>query len=117
MRILVCGGREYDDYNKMFELFHRIISPLEPSTIVEGDADGADKMAGKIAKQFGIPVEEYPVTKEMWDKYGKWEAPKVRNQDMLDTGIDVVFAFPGGPGTLDMKKRADSENVLVLDVW
>ena len=117
VRILICGGRDYTDYDKMWKVFSLSIAPLDGVTIIHGGADGADKMAGNIAQAFNLTVEDYPISDEMWKEHGKWEAPKMRNQDMLDTGIDLVYGFPGGPGTLDMKKRAKAENVLVLDVW
>lgn len=40
-------------------------------------------------------------------------AGHIRNKQMLDTGIDVVIAFPGGRGTANMVKIAKEANVQV----
>jgi hypothetical protein len=58
-----------------------------------------------------VPVEEY---KADWDTYGKSAGP-IRNQKMLDTGIDYVIAFPGGRGTEHMKKIARKAGVTVIE--
>jgi hypothetical protein len=117
MRILICGGREFTNEESMYQLFDLTLRYMKPCTIIQGGAIGADKMAGRIAREYGMDVEEYAIPDHYWKLYGKWEGPKVRNQDMLDTGIDIVYGFPGGPGTLDMKQRAKAEKVFTLDVW
>jgi len=109
LRVLVCGGRDYIDKEKV----HRVLSLFTNATIISGKARGADSLAATVANELGLPLEEYPAN---WGRYGKGAGP-IRNQEMLDTGIDLVIAFPGGVGTHDMKKRAKSENVLVFDVW
>lgn len=110
MRVLVCGGRDYTNY----EVVSRELSKLENvEVIIHGQARGADKLAGRWAKENDIPVEAYPAD---WDKYGKGAGP-IRNQQMLDEGKpDLVVAFPGGPGTMDMCERADKAGVKVYKV-
>jgi hypothetical protein len=58
-------------------------------------------------------MEEY---KAKWDKYGKSAGP-IRNKKMLDEGKpDLVFAFPGGPGTNNMIKQAKEKNILIYNI-
>jgi len=111
MRVLVCGGREYDDW---FVLDDRLKAnvPLG-STIIEGGAKGADFLARVWAKYSGMPYEEYPAN---WKKHGR-AAGGIRNQQMLDEGKpDLVIAFPGGTGTADMVRRSKKTGVKVIEI-
>ena len=70
--------------------------------LIHGGAPGAGAMAGWIGGTLGIEVEYHTA---QWAKYGK-AAGTMRNQEMLNSGIDSVVAFPGGRGTADMLSRA-----------
>ena len=109
-RILVCGGRDYADYYHLEEILSNEIS--WPEVIISGAASGADRMAVQWAVTHGIEFEEYPA---QWDLYQNKDGP-IRNQQMLDTGIDLVIAFPGGVGTADMVRRAKKAGVKVIEI-
>lgn len=80
--------------------------------VVEGDARGADRLAGEWAYRRG--VENIKFCAE-WEKLGRKAGP-IRNQLMLDEGEpDLVVAFPGGRGTADMMMRARSAGVEVIE--
>ncbi len=101
MKVLVCGGRDYDDYAKVRDVLSQLFP--WPTQIIEGGADGADNLAKIWARGQGISVHTF---KAQWDKYGK-AAGMIRNKEMLDEGKpDRVVAFPGGRGTSDMVSRA-----------
>lgn len=106
----MCGGRDYDDAKRISE----ILVPLpKDDTLIHGAARGADRLAGRIWKALGRTLpEEYPAD---WKRHGKAAGP-IRNQQMLDTGIDLVVAFPGGAGTADMVGRAKKAGVKVVEV-
>lgn len=113
MRVLVCGGRGFDDLvlfdHTMDEL--RRHNPI--SAIIHGGAPGADTMASFWAGFACIPIEVYHAN---WAKHGKAAGPR-RNQRMLDEGKpDLVVAFPGGRGTADMVRRAKAAEVQVMEV-
>lgn len=122
MRVLVCGGREFDDwdtlYSTLYEVFDNGVRPLnEPFTVIEGGAKGADFLARVWAKymsiEYPVSFEEYPAD---WKSHGK-SAGSIRNQQMLDQGKpDLVVAFPGGSGTADMVKRAKNAGVKIMEV-
>ena len=78
--------------------------------VVHGGARGADTLAGLIAKRLGHSVKVYQAD---WATYHK-AAGGVRNQQMLDSGVDWVIAFAGGRGTADMVRRAQKRGVPVL---
>lgn len=112
MRVLVCGGRDFDDW----ELFHTSMSKIcghSCPTIIEGGAKGADFLARVWAKLYNLEYEEYPAN---WKKYGKG-AGHIRNKQMLDEGKpDIVIAFPGGYGTLNMIKQSTRAGIKVVEV-
>lgn len=110
MRVIVCGGRGFDDY----DLMARTLDSLGVTEVAEGGASGADDMAEAWACQRNKPCRTYPA---QWAKHGKSAGP-LRNQHMLDDFTpDAVIAFPGGRGTADMVRRAKSAGVRVVEVW
>jgi len=108
MRVLVCGGRNFTDY----ELIKRILSKYEITEIIHGGAGGADSLAGKYAFDNGIPQT---VHKALWDLYGK-KAGYHRNVEMADSQPDLVIAFPGGRGTKMMVDIAKNKQLMVEQV-
>jgi hypothetical protein len=111
MRVLVCGGRDYQDYGKM----HRVLGALnwtEGSTIIHGAARGADSLASQFARITGITEYAYPAD---WKTHGKAAGP-IRNRQMLNLCPHLVIAFPGGNGTAHMKTIARQSGVPVLEV-
>lgn len=71
--------------------------------LIEGEAEGADRLARSWALFKGIPYMPFPAN---WHKNGRAAGP-VRNQQMLDEGQpQVLLAFSGRTGTLDMVTRA-----------
>lgn len=111
MKILVCGGRDYSDWGRINEVLSSKVTYRD--TIIHGDALGADRLAGKWAKEVGVQVLSYPAD---WEKYPKAAGP-IRNQQMLDEGKpDLVIAFPGGRGTADMVRRAKKAGIKVIEI-
>lgn len=113
-RILVCGGRDYRDAKLMFDQLDDLTKDLRgPLTIIHGDARGADTVADIWARYRGHKPKPFPAD---WRTY-KNDAGKIRNQQMLDEGTpDLVICFHGGWGTLDMRTRAMSAGVKVIDI-
>lgn len=113
MRILVCGGRDFDNWSLLDMTLIRICWDVEEIIIIEGGARGADFLARVWAKHCGFEYEEYPAD---WNKYGK-SAGYIRNKQMLTEGDpDLVVAFPGGKGTADMIKQAREAGVEVREI-
>lgn len=113
MRVLVCGGREYDNWNVFSNTLDFELAFGDKNVIIQGGAKGADFLARVWAKDRNVLFEEYPAN---WKKYGKG-AGGVRNQQMLEEGKpDLVIAFPGGSGTADMVRRAKKAGVEVIEI-
>lgn len=114
MRVLVCGGRDYDDYSHVCETLDELTTePREKYLLIVGSGRGADLLAQMWAQQRGIP---YVVMPALWDAYGKYAGPR-RNALMLsELKPQLVLAFPGGRGTADMVRKAREANVEVIEV-
>jgi hypothetical protein len=124
MRLLVCGGRDYYNHQKVNEEIPKALNwestddmetwlPPKDTVIISGGAKGADSLAIDWAVIHWCKFEEY---KANWENDGKGAGP-VRNQRMLDEGKpDKVLAFPGGKGTADMIRRAKRAGIPVIEI-
>jgi hypothetical protein len=71
----------------------RLAQRITIDAVIEGDAHGADRMAGEWARRHGVENTKFCAD---WDRLGRKAGP-IRNQLMLDEGRpDLVVAFPGG---------------------
>lgn len=110
MRVLVCGGRDYQDDGVVFKALDEVDAVKGVDEIIHGGARGADTLAGYWADKNGVPKTVFLAD---WDTHGK-AAGAIRNQQMLDTDPDLVVAFPGGRGTEDMVRRAKRSGYPVM---
>lgn len=107
MKMLVCGGRDYFDAERV----DLILDVLGPTLVIQGGQRGADTMAANWAAKRGVPFKCFPAD---WRAYGNSAGPR-RNRQMLKEGKpDIVVAFPGGPGTADMVGAAMQHGVPVV---
>jgi hypothetical protein len=105
MKVLVCGGRDYSDRERVFAILDELHRRHNITQIIEGGARGADALARDWANHRGVEVRTFPAD---WERYGK-SAGFRRNQQMLDEGqSDGAVVFPGGRGTADMQRRASA---------
>jgi hypothetical protein len=107
-RALVCGGRDYNDADRVWQVLARV----SPTVVIEGCAAGADRLAEGWAKLAGVTLIHFPAD---WRKHGKAAGP-IRNKQMLGAFPDVVVAFPGGRGTENMVAQAIAAGVQVIKV-
>lgn len=113
MRVLVCGSRYFDNY----ELLKETLDELDITTIIEGEAKGADRLGRRYGEERGIEVLRFPA---LWDKHGKAAGP-IRNKQMLDEGcpeLVVAFRGPNSRGTQNMINQAEKAGipVTVIDI-
>lgn len=116
MRVIVCGSRDWTDYDMIRDVLRRGVNHYGVFTVVHGGARGADALAGIAARSLGLPEEEHPAD---WRGRGKIAGPE-RNRLMLDLGADRVVAFKNGfdpasgrGGTENMVKIAQEAGVPV----
>lgn len=111
MRVIVCGGRNFNDALTLGSWLGGIHKDHGITLLIHGGAKGADFMAGEFAKWAGIPVKVFPAD---WGKHGKAAGP-IRNAQMIaEAAPDLVVAFDGGRGTADMVQKANAAGVKVL---
>lgn len=108
MRVLICGGRNFDSFSLLDEAMRLL--PFKPTLIIHGDAKGADS----IGKMWGISEGIFTVAvPALWDAHGKGAGAR-RNQAMIDImKPEYCVKLPGGNGTADMVKRCESANIPV----
>lgn len=121
MKLLVCGDRNWNNEQKMYDAFACFINfdnNYEDITLIHGDATGADKMSERVlskiiqqAKKEGMQVGNLIIDRHparWWEVDGKpasqlgrrydntlyWKAAgPVRNREMLSLQPDLVIAF------------------------
>lgn len=108
-RIGVTGGRDYRGWDDVCAALEAVMTKHGPFVLVQGAATGADALAARWAGLVPLQVDPFPAD---WDKYGLGAGP-LRNQAMVDSGLDGLVAFPGGRGTADMVRRARKAGVPV----
>lgn len=109
MILLVCGGRKFDNRERLYEL----LDHLRPQCVVHGAAPGADTMAGEWAVSRGVPEVRVPAN---WSYYDGKAGP-LRNAWMVEfTRADAVLAVRGETGTDDMVRLARARGLKVMDM-
>lgn len=119
MRVLVTGGRDYRDRDRVFaELDARYRAARRDFVVIQGGATGADALAREWAYVRGaegwhLRMLNFPAD---WTKHGRAAGP-LRNAQMIAEGLpDLVLAFPGGRGTADMVRKAMAAGIEVRKV-
>lgn len=115
MKVLISGGRVGVPEARVRVVLDGMSRTWPKDTvIIHGAAAGVDRFAGKWASDMGfrpLPMKIDPALDGHFD-----DAPKRRNSRMLLEKPDILIAFPGGPGTRDMLKKADDANVPIYEV-
>lgn len=119
LRVLVCGGRDYQDRDRVTRELNNLCGEVSDEyplgtvclAIIHGACPtGADSFADEWAVGNWAQFKEYPAD---WKKHGRAAGP-IRNQLMIEDGKpDMVLAFPGGRGTADMIARAKRAGIPV----
>ena len=108
-RVLVCGSRDFEPESRIVA---RIGQLPEGTTVIHGDARGADRIAARVAESLGLEVEAYPAD---WKRHGR-RAGIERNLLMLDgADPDAVIAFWNGKsrGTAHTIREAEKRGLPV----
>ena len=110
---MVTGGRYFNDYAFIKENLTAFFKSHQDSSgyvLVHGGCRGCDRLCAQATNELGVKTEEHLAD---WKRYGRLAGP-IRNKEMLESGIDVVLAFPGGKGTNNAIKQAISMNIPVI---
>jgi hypothetical protein len=110
MKLLVCGGREFDDEAAVGVALDSLHSKHGLTHLIHGGAQGADAIASWWAA--GSRDVQEVICPAKWDVLGKAAGP-IRNRAMAELAPDLVLAFKGGRGTESMVKTAESLGIPV----
>lgn len=111
MRVIVAGGRDFDQYDYLEQELSFLRADLASEiTVVSGGARGADKLGEQYASENELRVHRFPAD---WDKHGK-SAGYIRNSEMADHS-EALLAFWDGKskGTKHMIDLALDKGLLV----
>ncbi len=114
MRVLVCGGRDCHDHGfveKTLDRLHAARGPFE--RLIHGAARGVDRIAGKWARENGVLAWEFL---PQWHRVDASDGLNRNRRMIFDGAPDLVVAFPGGLGTVNMVEQAKAANVEVLEI-
>lgn len=120
MRVLVCGGRDYADYERLCAVLDKLHAEAGIDVVIHGAYRGADTLADAWATSRGVRPEPYEVTSEEWAEFGSFAGPR-RNKRMLTEGhpnVVVAFPTPGArnKGTKGMMALARKAGVQVVEI-
>ena len=122
MILIVCGGRDYADVNKVFGTLDELHERQPIDHIYMGDAPGADHLTERWCRANEV---DFTVMPAKWSKYGRAAGPH-RNARLLiesadhrashenGTPVEFAVAFRGGRGTADMVKRCLRAGIEVI---
>lgn len=111
MRLLICGGRHFDEAATILDELNRLHAHRPVTALIHGGLPMIGTPADAWARQNDVHVIRYPAN---WTLLGK-QAETRRNLFMLeDSRPDMLLAFPGGRHTTEMLQRARSTNVPVI---
>ncbi len=107
MKIVVAGGRNFNDYDVAKEFILRCLEELDTRdiTVISGGCSGADKLGERFANEYGLPIERFDAD---WKTYGRAAGP-MRNKKMAEA-CDMAICFWDGQsrGTASMIRCAES---------
>lgn len=119
-RVLVCGGRVYNDRTAVYNVLDAVHA-LEPISLLihgaccdkeTGELCGADGLAEQWAISRQIPYCGMPAK---WNQHGRSAGP-IRNGEMLAKWKPQrVVAFPGSLGTVDMVHKSRAAGIDVIE--
>ena len=131
MRVIIAGGRDFNNYKLLEKECNRIFINLALEgcfpisindsrrvlEIISGTANGADKLGEKFAEVYKLPVKRFPAD---WDEFGK-RAGYVRNAQMAeyakeDNGVLIAFWNGISKGTRHMIDLAKKHGLKVFIV-
>ena len=91
MKIIVAGGRDFNNYNLLCAKLDYLLQSTKNPVIVCGEAKGADLLGRRYAVEHNLSIDSYPAK---WEELGK-SAGFLRNEQMAKVA-DALVAFWDG---------------------
>ena len=113
-RVIVAGGREFNNYELLKSSCDRILIRQTNIEIVSGKALGADKLGEDYAKEKGYKIKEFPAD---WIKYKKGAGP-IRNKQMAEYADELIAFWDGlSKGTKNMIELAKKHGLKIKVIY
>jgi hypothetical protein len=110
MKVIIAGGRDFDDYDLLCEKCDKILSRQTEIEIVSGRVRGADQLGERYAKERNYPIKMFAAD---WNRYGK-RAGYIRNEDMANYGDGLILFWNGiSKGSEHMLNTAKEWNLKI----
>jgi len=94
VKVIICGGRNFTDYQYL-NAYVKMVPPwIEITEVVSGHADGADTLGEQWATKNNIPLKIFPAD---WERLGRRAGP-IRNIEMSKYAEGCI-AFWNGTST------------------
>lgn len=108
MKTIIAGSRDLTNYSLLLKAVENCGWAI--TSVVSGNARGADKLGEIYAEKNSLPCEKYPAE---WDKYGKSAGYK-RNVLMAENAEALIAIWDGvSKGTNHMINIAKSKGLRV----
>lgn len=91
MKLIVAGGRDFQDYRRLVKILDGIHTKHTIQEVVCGKARGADTLGEDWARVVGVTVAEFPAD---WDLHGR-AAGHIRNRGMGDYATHLIAMWDG----------------------
>ena len=112
MRLAVVGSRYFSDYQWLRYCLLSYFRLEDIEAIISGGTHGADALAERFAREYGIPLRVFPAD---WARHGRRAGP-LRNTEIV-RNADAVAAFWDGSssGTRDTVTKARTAGLYVAE--
>ena len=108
MKTIIAGSRDITDYETVRAAVDA--SGFHISAVVSGKARGVDRLGEQWAREYSVPVKEFPAD---WNRHGKAAGP-IRNRQMADYAGALIAIWDGeSHGTKDMIVQARKNNLMI----
>ncbi len=112
-RVVVCGGKDFQDRTLCFDTLAKELSCLNDIEIVSGHARGADMLGEEYACANSLELKLFPAD---WQRYGRAAGP-IRNRQMIEYAQEktaLVIAFwdgksRGTKNTIELARKSGIE--------
>lgn len=113
---LCCGSRYWNDKTKIEKAFDKLEKERgrKIELVIEGEADGADRLARAVAESRGTPVCGFFAN---WHYFGRAAGPRRNASQIRFIAVDIVLAFhrdiTKSSGTRNMVEQARKKGIKV----
>ena len=112
-RLLITGDRNWTDKARIAEILKEF--DPEQTILSHGGARGADRLAGEVAREMGMPVMVFHAK---WEEHGRAAGPIRNNHMLVTTDPHLVVAFhndiENSKGTGHMVRESAKKNYTVV---